>query len=102
MEDGYVNNSDSVNLENGTHQYSDRIMHDAEHDETGWVTVQRAFEMSSNVGISKIIYKYYANQPKKFVDGFCRLNLNEPLHLSIPGEGTPACPTHQIGKYGVQ
>jgi len=89
MEDGYVNNTDSVNLENGTHQYSDRVMHDAEHDESGWVTVQRAFEMSSNVGISKIIYKYYANQ---FVDGLCRLGLNEPLHLSIPGEGTPRMP----------
>jgi cell division protein FtsI (penicillin-binding protein 3) len=54
--------------------------------------VQRAFEMSSNVGISKIIYKYYATQPKKFVDGLCRLGLNEPLHLSIPGEGTPRMP----------
>jgi cell division protein FtsI (penicillin-binding protein 3) len=98
MEDGYVNNSDSVNLENGTHQYSDRVMHDAEHDESGWVTVQRAFEMSSNVGISKIIYKYYANQPKKFVDGLCRLGLNEPLHLTVPGEGTPRMPNPEDKK----
>ncbi|HXP50154.1 MAG TPA: penicillin-binding protein [Bacteroidia bacterium] len=92
MEDGYVNNSDSINLENGTHQYYDRVMRDAEHDETGWVTVQRAFEMSSNVGISKIVYKYYANQPKKFVDGLSRLGLDKPLNLSIPGEGTPKMP----------
>ncbi len=67
-------------------------MHYAEHDETGWVSVQRAYEMSSNVGISKIIYKYYANQPKKFVDGLCRLGLDKPLNLSIPGEGTPKMP----------
>ncbi len=92
MEDGYVTNSDSVNLENGTHQYYDRVMHDAEHDETGWVSVQRAFEMSSNVGISKEIFKYYEHQPKKFVDGLCRLGLDKPLSLSIPGEGTPKMP----------
>lgn len=92
MEDGYVNNSDSVNLENGTHEYYDRTMRDAEHDETGWVTVQRAFEMSSNVGISKIIYKYYANQPKKFVDGLCRLGLDKALGMNMPGEATPKMP----------
>jgi len=92
MEDGYVKNSDSVNLENGSVTYYDRVIHDADHDETGWVTVQRAFEISSNVGISKIIYKCYANQPKKFVDGLCRLGLNTQLHLSIPGEGNPEMP----------
>lgn len=92
MEDGYVKNSDSINLENGTHQYYDRVMRDAEHDESGWVTVQRAFEMSSNVGISKIIYKYYANQPKKFVDGLCRLGLDKPLGLNMPGEAIPKMP----------
>jgi cell division protein FtsI (penicillin-binding protein 3) len=92
MDDGYVKPTDTINLENGTHEYYDRTMHDAEHDEHGWVTIQRAFEISSNVGISKEIYKYYANQPKKFVDGLCRLGLNEPLHLSIPGEGTPSMP----------
>jgi len=98
MEDGYVNNSDSVNLENGSVAYFDRVIHDAEHDETGWVSVQRAFEMSSNVGISKVIYKYYANQPRKFVDGLCRLGLNAPLRLSLPGEGIPSMPNPSDNK----
>jgi len=94
MEDGLVNPMDSVNLEGGQHNYYDRVMKDAEHndEERLTVSVQRAFELSSNVGISKIIYKHYANQPQKFVDGLCRLGLNEPLHLSIPGEGTPSIP----------
>lgn len=93
MEDGYVNpQRDSVNLQNGEVNYYDRTLKDADHDEHGWVSVQRAFEISSNVGISKTIYKYYANQPKKFVDGLCRLGLAKPLHLIIPGEGTPKMP----------
>ena len=94
MEDGLVNSTDSVSLEGGQHIYYDRIMKDAEHDneESSIVNVQRAFELSSNVGISKVIYKHYATQPQKFVDGLCRLGLNRPLDLSIPGEGMPSIP----------
>jgi cell division protein FtsI (penicillin-binding protein 3) len=94
MEDGLVNSTDTVNLEGGQHAYYDRVMKDAEHDdeERTNVSVQRAFEMSSNVGISKVICKHYASQPDKFVDGLCRLGINQPLHLSIPGEGTPMIP----------
>lgn len=94
MEDGLVNPTDSVNLEGGQHTYYDRVMKDAEHndEERSTVSVQRAFELSSNVGISKVIYKHYANQPQKFVDGLCRLGLNKPLGLSIPGEGMPSIP----------
>ncbi len=93
MEDGLVNPTDTVNIEGGSHAYYDRVMKDAEHDaESGMVSVQRAFELSSNVGISKVIYKHYSNQPQKFVDGLCRLGINQPLHLSIPGEGMPMIP----------
>jgi len=94
MEDGLVNPTDTVNLEGGQHIYYDRTMKDAEHDdeEARSVNVQRAFELSSNVGISKVICKHYASQPQKFVDGLCRLGINQPLHLSIPGEGAPMVP----------
>ena len=94
MEDGLVNPTDSVNIEGGSHTYYDRVMKDAEHnqEENGIVSVQRAFEISSNVGISKVICKHYTSQPEKFVDGLCRLGINQPLHLSIPGEGMPSVP----------
>jgi len=94
MEDGLVNPTDTVNIDGGSYKYYDRTMKDAEHSEEGSneITVQRAFELSSNVGISKIIYKHYATQPQKFVDDLCRLGLNQPLHLSIPGEGMPMIP----------
>jgi cell division protein FtsI (penicillin-binding protein 3) len=92
MEDGYVNLNDTVSLEHGKHKYYDRVMHDSHIEETQIVTVLKAFEISSNVGISKIIYRYYAKQPEKFVDGLCRLGLNKPLNLSLPGEGAPEIP----------
>ncbi len=94
MEDGLVNPTDTVSLEGGKHTYFDRVMKDAEHndEENANVNVQRAFELSSNVGISKVITKHYFTQPEKFVDGLCRLGINQTLHLSIPGEGTPMIP----------
>ncbi len=94
MEDGLVNPTDTVNLEGGKHTYYDRVMKDAEHndEEATTVNIQRAFELSSNVGISKVITKHYSSQPEKFVDGLCRLGINQPLHLSIPGEGMPMIP----------
>lgn len=95
IDDGYLNLNDTVNLEGGKHRYFDREMHDSHHDEeeNGNVTLQRAFEISSNVGISKIIFSHYQNKPQKFIDGLCRLGLNQTLHLSIPGEGIPRIPS---------
>ncbi len=95
MEDGLVSPNDTVNLEGGKHIYYDRVMKDAEHndEENSTVNIQKAFELSSNVGISKVIYKHYSSQPEKFVDGLCRLGINKPLNLSIPGEGNPTIPS---------
>ena len=36
----------------------------------GLITAAKAFEVSSNVGLVKIIYDNYKNNPKKFVDRF--------------------------------
>ena len=74
---------------NGTCMYYDRPMRDAHEPETPFITVQRAFETSSNVGVSKLITKYYAKDPKAFIQKLNSFHLNEKLGLSIPGEGVP-------------
>lgn len=93
MDDGYVEPQHTVDLEGGFHRYSSgghvQDMKDAHTPTTNEVTVQHAFEMSSNVGISKIVSKYYSGDPGKFIDGLHRLHLDTALGLSIPGEGKP-------------
>ncbi len=91
MEDGYVGLNDIVDIEDGTHQYADRIMKDSHHPEEGKnkITVQQAFELSSNVGVSKIITRYYNAKPQQFVDHLCKMNLGSPLKTCIPGEAAP-------------
>lgn len=68
MDDGFVNPQDTINIEGGTKQYYDRVIRDTHFNGISKVTVQRAFEISSNVGISKIIQKHYAKNPQAFVD----------------------------------
>jgi cell division protein FtsI (penicillin-binding protein 3) len=89
MEDGYIDLDDKVDLENGTFRFYDRIMRDSHEPEERKVTIKRVFEISSNVGVAKTIWKYYSANPQKFVDRICSFGLNTPLGLSLPGEGRP-------------
>jgi cell division protein FtsI (penicillin-binding protein 3) len=88
LEDGLIDINDSVDTENGKIKYFDRVMQDS-HEDLGVITIKKAFEESSNVGISKIIYKNYKNNPKKFVQRLYEMNLNQKLGLSLKGEGSP-------------
>ena len=89
LEDGYVNLNDSVNTRHGVTKYHNFQIRDSRVGGYGKITVKQAFEHSSNVGISKIIYKAYKNQPKKFVNRLYSMNLNEPTGIEIPGEISP-------------
>src|SRR3546814_16908522 len=43
----------------------------------GTLSVKKAFEVSSNVAITKIINTYYKNNPAAFTKGLRELHLNE-------------------------
>jgi len=58
----------------------------------GKLSPSKAFEVSSNTGIVKMVYENYKNNPKKFVDRLYNMGLNDVLGLSINGEGRPLIP----------
>ena len=58
----------------------------------GTISAARAFEVSSNVGLVKIVYDHYKSAPKQFVDRLYNMGLNKPLGLPITGEGLPKIP----------
>lgn len=89
FEDGYLTLEDMVNTEDGTTKFYDRTMKDSHEGGSGVISVQKAFEASSNVGISKLIYKNYANKPQQFVDRLYKMNLGKKLGIEIAGEGQP-------------
>lgn len=88
FEDGKAKLDDLVDVTGGLTQFGNRTMRDS-HLGGGVMTVQQAFEKSSNVGISKIIYKAYASNPQAFVDRLHSFSINKRLGLEIKGEGRP-------------
>jgi len=54
----------------------------------GTITIQQAFELSSNV-ISKVIHNAYKDEPQAFIDRLKSFGLSEPLGLELEGEASP-------------
>ncbi|MBN2164741.1 MAG: transpeptidase family protein [Marinilabiliaceae bacterium] len=88
LEDGKISLDDTVDTEDGTTRFYDRIMRDAGHS-GGLLSVKDVFENSSNVGVSKLIFKHYKNNPKEFIEGLYDLGITQKLGISIPGEASP-------------
>ncbi len=87
LDEGKIRLEDSIETGNGTIKYYDLTMRDTKPH--GKITVQEALEVSSNVGVSKIIWDKYKDNPVNFVDKIYRMNLNEKLNIEIKGEGKP-------------
>ena len=89
LDDGYVQLDDTIDTGHGSIKYYDKIIHDSDPEGHGIISVQKIFELSSNVGMARIITKYYTGKEKKFIDHLYRMHLNEPLKLEIRGEADP-------------
>ena len=51
--------------------------------------MKQVIEMSSNTGISRVIFRGYANKPEAFYDRLDSIGFFEPMHSGIAGECTP-------------
>ncbi|MHC1705958.1 MAG: penicillin-binding protein [Bacteroidales bacterium] len=89
LEDKVVDLEDTVDIEGGRHWYFNQLMRDSHEGHTRRISVRKAFEISSNVGISKIIYSHYYDKPQDFIDGLYRMSVNKKLELDINGEARP-------------
>ncbi|HWK57880.1 MAG TPA: penicillin-binding protein [Parapedobacter sp.] len=91
LEDGKIDTGTVVETGNGTYRVHRHTIRDTHA--YGTLSVKKAFEVSSNVAITKIINTYYKNNPAAFTKRLHELHLNEPLGLQIPGEGNPLIKT---------
>ena len=89
LEDGYLEENDSVNTFTGKHIFYDRVMRDSKEGGYGKLSISDAFVKSSNVGISKLINESYSRNPSQFVDRLFSMGLNLPLEILISGESQP-------------
>ena len=88
LEDNKFKITDKVNAVGSYQVYKKRFMDSNEGRGYGTITIQGAFEKSSNV-IALIMYKAYRNDPELFLQHLKEFGLTEPLGTEIPGELGP-------------
>ena len=91
MEDGKIDTSTIVDTGNGVWVYKKLPVHDSDYKDGGHgkLTAKQAFEISSNVGIAKLITQSYQGEEKDFVNRVCKMGMDEKLDIGIKGTGEP-------------
>ena len=88
LDDGKVKLDDMVPI--GKMTYYDRKMEDSHINGYGPISVRKAFEISSNVGISQAIFRAYKDNPQRFTNKLNSMRVDTiPLGLDIGGEAKP-------------
>ena len=92
LEDKVIDTGTVVDTEKGRYKVYDRTIRDTHRGGYGKISAAKAMEVSSNIGIVKIIEEHYGKNPQKFIDGLKRMEIGNVLNLPIKGEGIPSLP----------
>ena len=90
LEDGKLDLNDIVDA-NGIYKFkgSSKPLYDSNYGNGfGMITVQKAFEKSSNV-LAPTINEKYKNEPYKFIERLEQFGLTEPIGIKLLGEKKP-------------
>ena len=91
LDDGVVDTTYKVDTGCGVWKMYGRDMKDHNWRRGGYqvISLPRTLEVSSNIGISRIIDDHYHSNPEKFVEGIYRIGLASDLKLPIAGSTPP-------------
>ena len=91
LDDGVIDTTMTINTGCGVMEMHGRPMKDHNWRRGGYgtISVPRALEVSSNIGVSWIIDKYYGSNPTKYVQGLYRVGIHEDLKLPLVGYHAP-------------
>ncbi len=92
LEDKVIDTSEVIDTEKGVIRFHGKPVRDSHHGGYGKISASRVFEVSSNVGIVKIIDEHYKDHPEKFIEGLTRMKVGQKIGLPIKGEGEPRIP----------
>ena len=92
LEDGLVKHSDSIDTQNGVWKIYGEEVKDSNKKGYGKITVAKAFEVSSNTGMVKMVYDNYKSKPERFVNRLYNMRLNEKINTPFGGEPNPIIP----------
>ena len=100
LEDKKVDTGDVVDTEKGVMKVYGRSIIDSHRGGYGKISLARAIEVSSNVGIAKMVMESYKSNPQQFVDGINKLGFGNKIGVPIKGEGQPFIPNPKYVKRG--
>jgi cell division protein FtsI (penicillin-binding protein 3) len=89
LEDGFVDLTDTIDTGHGSFKVYDKVIHDSHEEGLGKLSIKQVFELSSNVGVAKVILKYYKGHEEQFMKRIYSFGLNKKLGLDIKGEASP-------------
>lgn len=89
LEDNHVTLDSEVDIERGRKEFYDRTLEDDNPLSSRWdtISVQMAFEQSSNVGMAKLVDSFYRHN--EFSERLRSFHLGDALGLDIEGEIAP-------------
>ncbi|WCO03684.1 penicillin-binding protein [Psychroserpens ponticola] len=90
LEDKVIDTSTIIDTKRGSKRFYGRTITDSRG--YGEISAARALEVSSNIGLATIVDEHYSEKPKKLINRLKSWRLNEPLGISIIGEGQPVIP----------
>lgn len=93
LDDGHVDTNTMVQTGKGYLDIYGARIYDSNHEGYGSISLSKAFAVSSNVGIVKLMQEHYSDNPDQFVDRLYTIGLHNKLDLPIRGEGNPVIPT---------
>jgi len=91
LEDDGAELETPVDLDGGKGKFFDRTMHDSKEHGIQESTLRQAFEISSNVGIARLVQEYYGRDGRagQFAKRIREMHLHEPTGIELDGEGAP-------------
>ncbi|WP_299361655.1 penicillin-binding protein [Winogradskyella sp.] len=92
LEDKVIDTSTIIDTKNGTKYFYGRTISDSRKGGFGKISAAKALELSSNIGLATIVDEHYSKKPEKFLDRLSKWKLDQPLGVSIIGEGKPDIP----------
>jgi cell division protein FtsI (penicillin-binding protein 3) len=102
LDDEVVDTSYVIHTGCGVEMMHGRPMKDHNWRRGGYgdINMARALEVSSNIGVSHIIDKYYGKEPERYVKGLYRIGIHEDLKLPLVGYLPPRIRMPEKNKRG--
>jgi cell division protein FtsI (penicillin-binding protein 3) len=101
LEDEHIELEDTIDVNYGKTRFYERELEDSEKHGLKMTTVKHAFEMSSNVGVSRLVQRHYGENKKgaKFVAHLKDFNMDKLTGIDVQGEAEPFIKEAYDSKY---